>query len=161
VERRLLAIYLNDHLAGATVGLELARRARASNEGNHYGGFLAGLAEDIDADRDSLLEIMGSLGVGRDRLKVGAAWIGEKLGRLKLNGRLTSYSPLSRLMELEMLLLGVTGKLSLWRTLSLEPTVQIPGQPLQALIERAESQRAAIEEHRAGAAREVLSPAGD
>jgi hypothetical protein len=33
----LLAIYLNDHLAGATVGRDLSRRAAASNRYTSYG----------------------------------------------------------------------------------------------------------------------------
>src|SRR5215213_8693100 len=97
----LLPIYLNDHLAGATAGTELARRAAGSNEGTEYGEFLAKLADDIDADKRQLEAIMDRLGVKQDRAKIGVAWIGEKAGRLKPNGRLTSYSPLSRLIELE------------------------------------------------------------
>jgi hypothetical protein len=32
-------------------------------------------------------------------VKIGAGWLAEKLGRLKLNGRLLEYSPLSHLIE--------------------------------------------------------------
>ena len=113
-----LAIYLNDHLAGATVGLELARRSAGSNRGSPYGPFLDKLAGEIHEDRESLLEIMRSLQVGVDQVKVSAGWAAEKLGRLKLNGQLLGYSPLSRLVELEALTLGVTGKLGLWRIAS-------------------------------------------
>jgi hypothetical protein len=55
----MLAIYLNDHLAGATAGRELARRAANANRASSYGGFPVGLADDIDEDRRSLLEISG------------------------------------------------------------------------------------------------------
>ena len=57
---------------------------------------------------------MTTLGVGPDRFKVAGAWAGEKAGRLKLNGHLTSYSPQSRVIELEGLVVGVTGKRCLW-----------------------------------------------
>ena len=40
LDRKLLGIYLNDHLAGSTVGLELSRRAREANKGNEYGDVL-------------------------------------------------------------------------------------------------------------------------
>ena len=96
----MLAIYLNDHLAGSTVGVELARRAAANNRKSAYGRFLEQLAAEIREDRETLLDIMRSLGVGIDRVKVSAAWAAEKLGRLKLNGRLLGYSPLSRLVGL-------------------------------------------------------------
>ena len=49
---RFLGIYLNDHLAGATTGVELARRSRASNQGTELGDFLAELTAGIEADRD-------------------------------------------------------------------------------------------------------------
>ncbi len=54
---------------------------------------------------------MEKLQVKRDHLKVLAGWVAEKLGRLKPNGQLLGYSPLSRLVELEALALGITGKL--------------------------------------------------
>ena len=114
---KFLGIYLNDHLAGSTVGVELANRAAKSNRGSEYGDFLAQLAEEIGEDRDELQRIMDALDVRRDHPKVLAAWTAEKFGRLKPNGQLTGYSPLSRLVELEGLKLGITGKLGLWRSL--------------------------------------------
>jgi len=46
----MLGIYLNDHLAGATAGVELARRLRASNEDDpEFGPALAdGKRNDVD-----------------------------------------------------------------------------------------------------------------
>ena len=114
---KLLRIYLQDHLAGSTGGVELARRASGGAEGTTYGDPLAKLADEIEADRRALESIMEELGFGADRAKNLAFWAVEKAGRLKLNGRLTSPSPLSRLVELEGLLTGINGKLSLWRAL--------------------------------------------
>jgi hypothetical protein len=76
----------------------MARRSAANNRGSDLGGFLADLAREIEEDRDSLLALMDGLGVGTDRIKVLGGWAAEKLGRLKSNGRLFSYSPLSRLV---------------------------------------------------------------
>jgi hypothetical protein len=153
---KLLAIYLNDHLAGATVGRELVRRAAASNRGSSYGQFLERLAREIDEDRESLIKIMGALNVGIDRVKVAGAWSFEKLGRLKLNGRLWGYSPLSRVVELEALTLGVRGKLSGWRSLQALGAEQRP-QALPELIRRAERQLDELEPHRQRAAAEALT----
>jgi hypothetical protein len=153
-----LSIYLNDHLAGATAGVELARRAAASNRSNGYGRVLADLAEQIERDRELLLEIMARLSVRRDRLKVLASWSAEKLGRLKLNGELLRYSPLSRLEELEFLSIGVEGKLALWQALrrTYGDDRRLQGVDLDALIERARSQRRRLERQRRGAAEEAL-----
>jgi hypothetical protein len=117
IERRHLAIYLNDHLAGPTGGVELARRARSSNRGTKWGEALEGICAEVEADRTTLEEVMERLAVRRNTAKVAGAWAAEKLGRLKLNGRLRGYSPLSRLLELEMLHIGITGKLELWQAL--------------------------------------------
>lgn len=154
----LLAIYLNDHLAGSTAGRELARRTAGSNRGWSYGPFLEELADQVDEDRETLIRIMGALDVGIDRLKVVGAWGAEKVGRLKPNGRLLSYSPLSRVVELEALTLGVTGKLSLWHALEqLQP--ENPGLEefdLAALITRAEQQLEGLETYRRQAVAEAL-----
>lgn len=144
----LLATYLNDHLAGSTAGVELARRARGSNEDTPLGDFLAELTAEIEEDRATLGEVMEAVGAGRDRLKVAAAWAGEKAGRLKPNGRLLSYSPLSRLVELEGLTLGVTGKLALWRLLRELDDPRLAGFDFDALVARAERQRDELERHR-------------
>jgi hypothetical protein len=142
----LLAIYLNDHFAGATAGVELARRLRASNEDDaSFGPELAELCAEIEADRETLAAIMKRLEVGPSRLKPLAAVLAERLGRLKLNGRLWGYSPLSRLDELELLQLGVTGKRRLWRALEHTHADDLPDFELGALAERATGQLRRLE----------------
>jgi hypothetical protein len=157
ISDRYLAIYLQDHLAGATGGLNLARRAAGSNEGTELGAHLAALADEIEEDRGRLLSIMEHLEVEPDRLKVGGAWVGEKLGRLKLNGQITSYSPLSRLVELEGLYVGITGKLSLWRNLERAMGERLVLFGLPDLIQRAEDQQARVETLRLEVAGDVLA----
>jgi hypothetical protein len=114
---RLLSTYLNDHAAASLAAVELARRASASNRDTLIGARLEQLVSELEEDRDALQETMDRLGVGRDVAKLAAGWAAEKLGRLKLNGRLLGYSPLSRVEELELLTLGVEGKLLLWQAL--------------------------------------------
>jgi hypothetical protein len=153
-----LRIYLQDHLAGATTGLELARRLRGENAGSKYGPPLAKLADEIEADKRALETLMEDFGFGGDRLKTVGAWVVEKVGRLKLNGQLTGYSPLSRMEELEGLLTGITGKQALWvALLQLAPEEpRLDAARLERLRERAQAQRAAVEELREKAAREAF-----
>ena len=154
----LLSIYLNDHLAGATGARELARRTASSNRETGYGAPLGQLAEEIDQDRATLIAFMRSLSVSTDQLKVAAGWAAEKAGRLKANGRLLGYSPLSRVIEIEGLLLGVRGKLALWRSLEKlsehDPRLAPPALP--ELLERAQRQLEGLEELRLRAAEEAL-----
>jgi hypothetical protein len=156
---KLLSIYLSDHLAGANAGRELARRCLSNNRGNALGDFLQRvLLPEIESDKGALESLMDDLQAPRSRLKHGAAWAAEKVGRLKLNGQLRGYSPLSRLLELEGLCLGVEGKLSMWRALQRISASfpQLQARDLGALIERAQAQRAQLEEHRLAAADAAL-----
>lgn len=91
---RLLAIYMNDHLAAAGAGIGRARSARDASEGTEFHEPLASLCREIEADRASLVTIMREVGVEPSRLKRSLAMLGEKAGRLKPNGRLRGYSPL-------------------------------------------------------------------
>jgi hypothetical protein len=155
----LLGIYLNDHLAGATAGSELAHRMAGSHRGREEAALLSRLAAEIAQDRSALLDIMASLGVTVQMYKVGAAWLGEKAGRLKFNGRLLARSPLSDLEELELLRLGVEGKAAGWRTLrTLTGTdPRLDAERLDELISRARSQADQLEELRVRAANRVIS----
>jgi len=153
---KLLAIYLNDHLTGATAGRELAKRALGSNSGNRFGETLEWIAPEIDEDRETLLEIMRTLEIGQDRVKKAAGFLAERTGRLKLNGSLTSYSPLSRLVEFEGLTLGVAAKQSLWRTLGALDDPRLGAFDFAALEQRAGRHHEALEADRLEAARIAL-----
>ncbi|MGH3016656.1 MAG: hypothetical protein ACRDNN_17050, partial [Gaiellaceae bacterium] len=90
--------------------------------------------------------------------KVAGGWMLEKAGRLKMNGQLRGYSPLSRVVELEGLALGVTGKLAVWKALRLladdEPALDAA--ELDRLIDSAKQQQRGLEEHRLAAVRDAL-----
>ena len=116
---KYLPIYLNDHYAGSTAGVELAKRAAKNNHGNaEFGPALATrwrARSTRTATRSS-----GSWTAStspRTASRRRSSGLGEKVGRLKPNGELLQFSPLSRVVELEGLITGVGGKLSLWRTL--------------------------------------------
>jgi hypothetical protein len=160
VADKFLRIYLQDHLAASTAGLELARRTRKANEGTTYGDSLAHVEAEIAEDRQALGEIMDELGYGADRAKNLAMWTAEKAGRLKLNGQLTGYSPLSRVVELEGLTTGIKGKLAMWRALlELAPSEpRLDRGRLERLIERGEEQLRTVEGLHLRASRDALQP---
>jgi hypothetical protein len=153
----LLGIYLNDHLAGATGGLELARRAAAAR--HDRAAELDRLAGEIFEDRAALIEMMAVLGIRVRRYKIGAAWLAEKAGRLKLNGRLLGRSPLSGLLELELLSLGVVGKAAVWRALRVlaDRDDRLDAKRLDRLAARADRQVETLEGLRQRAAAEVFA----
>ncbi|HXS47779.1 MAG TPA: hypothetical protein VN756_09995 [Solirubrobacterales bacterium] len=144
---RLLAVYLNDHFAGATLGMELARRLRSSNENDAIlSRPLEEICAEIEADRATLEQLMDQLGIHRGRVKPAAAWAGEKLGRLKLNGQLHGYSPLSGLVELELLYIGITGKMRMWKALQHTLGEGVGEFDFRQLSERAARQLGRVEE---------------
>lgn len=157
-EPQLLGIYLNDHLAGSTAGVQLVRRLARSLRGTPLEESLAGLAEEIAADREDLIAIMDELDVPIRRYKLYTAAAAELAGRLKFNGHVLTRSPLSTVVELEMLRLGVEGKASGWRTLRAVGAAR--GRPdtdrLDHLIDRATSQAALVETLRIRAAARVF-----
>jgi hypothetical protein len=152
---RRLAIYLNDHLAGSIVATELAQRALRENRGSEFEEALDWLLAQILEDRATLERLMEELGIAKSRPKGALALSLERVGRLKLNGQLTGYSPLSRLVELEGLTFGVTGKLALWENLRelAEGEPGLAGFDLDELAERARAQLERLRAERLRAAR--------
>lgn len=157
--RRLLRIYLNDHLMGATAMLHLSRRCLSSNSGTPLGSFLEGLITELDEDRTILVDLMDALHLTRAPVKQAAAVVGERIGRAKLNGSLTGYSDLSRLVELEGLLTGATLQLALWRSLQQIAAAHPPvgALDLDRLAERATAQIERLETHRREAVAKALT----
>lgn len=154
-----LSTYLRDHRAGAVVGSNLARRLAEENEGTPYEDFLTLLCSQIDEDVATLEALMERFDVEPSKLKDAGAAISEKLGKLKPNEHLTSYSPLSRVQEIEMLRSGVVGKLALWQALFevSDSDERLDAAQLRALIAKAEAQVVGLTEHHAMAAREAFA----
>jgi hypothetical protein len=154
----LLGIYLNDHLAAATAGLELFRRTAGALRGTPTGKTIEELVEQVAQDRAELLDLMGRLAVPVRHYKLYAGWAAEKAGRLKLNGQLRGRSPLSSLVELEGMRLGVEGKASGWRTLRLlaDTDARLDAVRLDQLLDRARKQSETLEELRAMTVAEVF-----
>lgn len=152
-----LGVYLNDHLAGATAGTELARRLAASVTEPGPRDTLRELAREVAEDREALVGFTEQLGFPVRHYKQTAGWLAERLGRLKANGRLVRRSPVSTLVELEMMRLGVEGKAAAWRTLRelAEHTGSLDASRLDGLLDRAERQSETLEKLRVEAARNL------
>jgi len=156
----VLGIYLNDHLGGATMGVELFRRASRSAQGP-VKTQLQKLTTKVEQDRESLRTLMGTLGLPVHRYKALGGWVLEKAARFKPNGRLFSRSPLSDLIELEGLLLGVQGKAAAFRALrrlaDTDTDTRLHASTLDELIARAERQADTLEKLRIHTAARVLT----
>jgi hypothetical protein len=159
---RFLSIYMNDHLAAGIAWREVARRAQRQNRGTPLGDELARVAGEIAEDVAAFEQIMERLELPRDSVKAKLAVVAERLGRLKLNGQIRGYSPLSRFVELDLLAMGIEGKKVLWANLrdAADLGTRLPSVDFDELIRRAEGQRARLEPFRAEAGRETFGPHG-
>ncbi|MDK9499585.1 hypothetical protein QEZ40_005010 [Streptomyces katrae] len=156
----LLGVYLNDHLAGANAGTELLRRAARTHRGTALGPPLAALAEEVAEDLESLRAVMAGLGVPESRGRAALGRLAEKAGRLKLNGRLFTRSPLSDVLELEAMRLGVEGKACMWRALQAlaDRGARVDGARMHELLRRAERQIGILETLRGERSVQVFAP---
>jgi hypothetical protein len=151
-----LTTYLQDHLAGAMHAIELLKAMRDHYKGKPLGQFAEELRVEIEADRDVLGRLTENIGSTSGGPKEWAAWLTEKVSRLKLKH--SSSDGLGTFEALEFLLLGIHGKWALWRALSVVAPYdpRLAGKEFGALIARAEAQHGKVEEERLNFARSVL-----
>ena len=149
---RRLTAYLNDHLTDETLGIELARRAGAEHKGTPLGTFLEILSWELEEDRETLVELMGELGAGRNLTAIRAT-IAETMRSLKLRGS----SPLSTLVALESLDLRINKKLDLWVELRAAIGDRVEGFDFDEQIRRAERQAEVLVQRRLAVASEALA----
>jgi hypothetical protein len=157
VSRDALQTYLNDHLAGSVMAIELGERTIRENEGGPVAGRLSPLVERIREDQTVLKGVIERLGTGESSLKKAGAWLAEKAGRVKLGGT-DEPGELSRLEVLEMLTTGVHGKRALWRALRVVAAryEELRGLDLDLLERRAVEQHDELEAMRLEAAKAAL-----
>lgn len=138
--------------------MSLAKRMAKENQGNEFGREMSQIAAAIEEDQAALERILKSVGARTRRWRQAGAILGERLSRLKPNGKLFSYSPLSRVLELEGLILGVSGKLQLWRSLleSRSQDSRFDVAALERLRDRASEQRRQLEQLHARAAKQAF-----
>jgi hypothetical protein len=138
----LLGIYVNDHLASATGGIELVGRMLGVHTGGRFEEPLEQLLSELRDEKSSLRAIMTALDIPVRQYKQLGVWVAEKVTRAKLNGRLTSRSPLSDLVEFEFLASGVRAKRSGFETLRIAAEVEprLPSAELDRLIDQAHRQ---------------------
>jgi hypothetical protein len=126
VTTKALETYLNDHLAGSRLGVDLANQLAERCEGTPHEASMKRIAAEIDEDRDKLTEIMARVGASENQIKQATAWVGEKASRLKLGdlgGLIGSHDEdYGLFMSIETLKLGVIGKLGLWEALLQQAT---------------------------------------
>lgn len=145
-----LGPYLNNHLAGPPFALGAARHCRDHTSDARLVTLLSSFIEALGGERELLLQVMKRLEVSPNVAKSAVSWVTEKVARLALLRAPGRYTDFSALQQLELLRLGVQGKLGLWRLLEqvAEHDTRLRGFDFSSLARRAEGQIAALEGHR-------------
>jgi hypothetical protein len=153
-----LATYLNDHLAGAVVALELLDHLQEDGPGTAEASILADVRAGIMADRQELEAFMAQRGIAVSAPKKATGWLVEKLSELKLHLDDAGDGALRRLEALETVSLGIAGKQALWHALAAaaEEAPELHGLDYARLGRRAETQRGVVERVRLHAAKEAF-----
>lgn len=112
-----LTNYLNDHLAGSVGALELLDRLVDTYREKPLEKFFQGLRDDIRYDQEQLKELMQKIGAEESAVRKAGAWVVEKISRAKIGLSEEAEGEVGLLLALEALVLGITGKRSLWRAL--------------------------------------------
>lgn len=143
-------VYLNDHLAGAMLGSDLAEQLRVKNHGTALGRLMEFVAPELEQDRQTLMELMQHLDSSKNPVKQATASVVEKASRAKFSGVTPRDPELDTFMALETLALGVRGKACMWETLKrvADQHPAIASVNLDELIYRASIQQDALERER-------------
>ncbi|MDD9206116.1 NAD-dependent epimerase/dehydratase family protein, partial [Georgenia sp. 10Sc9-8] len=137
----LLGLYLSDHLTGATAGLSRFERIAEAYRDLPLHAELVEVTEQIRAEREFLDELIENLQLSQRPHRQAAAWLGEHFARLKANGRFFSRSPMSAVLEPELMRSAVLGKLGVWQTLrDLAPDLGLDAEEMQSLADQARAQ---------------------
>jgi len=158
MSREHLATYLNDHLAGSFIAVEILEHLES--EATDLIQDLGALKAEIEADRRQLKELLDRLGISESRVRKVTSWIAEQVTEAKFEADDESRGTLRRLERLESLALGIDGKSALWQALkaAAELAPELRQMDYEQLVQRAQQQRSRVEMLRVQAARVALLP---
>jgi len=148
-----LTAYLNDHLAGSIAAIELMDDLIKAIEDESLKVFLADLKRDIESDQKALEQLIDRTDEDEKTGRKVAAWLSEKVARLKFKAAGEDFGGLGLVQALEMLALGIRGKELLWSALANSNWPVIHNLDLAELEQRAIEQQQRVEAKRIEAVR--------
>jgi hypothetical protein len=159
VSTKLIATYLKDHHAGSEAAVSIVQHLAESHPESEAARIAPRLRSEFEGERQQLATLLNQLDDSTSAPRRFVGWMSEKALELKLWADDTSDGALHLLEAVEMLGLGVHGKLGLWRALDanrdLEPVLALL--QYEPLIRQAEAQAELIEGARLEAARAVAA----
>ena len=152
-----LSTYLNDHLAGSNLAVEILDHL--TSETPSLSSSLTALRVEIEEDREHLKSLMAKQHIEESRVRKASGWIAEGLAELKLEVDDDAKGRLRRLERLEALAIAIDGKIALWHALNAaaRTNAELGGIDYERLSQRGQDQRARVETLRLQAAHEALA----
>ncbi len=145
IDAKLLGLYLSDHLTGATGGQARIERMAEAFADTPVSADISRVSAEIGQERDFLQRLIHDLGVRQRPHRQAAAWLVERAGRLKLNGRIVRRSPMTMVLESELMRAAILAKLGGWQTLEeLAPDLGLDRATFVKLGDEARSQIEAL-----------------
>ncbi len=153
-----LVTYLNDHLSGAQIAIEVLKAMHDQHDDQRFQQFAALLLPEIQEDDQTLRSIALKIEANPSIIKQAGGWLLEKVARLKLGH--TGSTNFEMFESLELLVLGIHGKECLWKALQAASILdaRLREYNFEKLISRAREQNDKVETQRLDLARTVLSP---
>jgi len=153
-----LVTYLNDHLGGAKIAVQLLEAMRDQHDDERFRQFASMMLPEIQADDHTLRSIAESIGTGPSIVKEAGGWLFEKFARVKLGH--TGSTGFRMFESLELLSLGIQGKLCLWKALQAasHEDSRLRAYAFDDLLSRAQQQYEKVETQRLDLAQSVVSP---
>ncbi|HWJ10207.1 MAG TPA: hypothetical protein VNS46_12575 [Nocardioides sp.] len=143
----VLKAYLQHQWVGSTAGAAAFKRVGRHHKDPDAAAEIRDLSVEVSADRQSLREVMRSVGVHPSLVGTVAARAGELVGRLKPNGRIFTRPPLTDVVELEALRLMAASKEAGFEVLrgAADDDPRLDPYTLDRLLERAHVQVRTLE----------------
>lgn len=147
IDDGLLGQYMNDHLTGATAGLERIETMAKEFITTPVYPELSQVATAIRGEHAYLEELIKRQGFTRPAISATLSWVGEKAARLKPYSRPPGQrSPSALVLDTELVLSAVIGKLHGWKTmLEYAEELGVPEQVFLQLIDDGHDQQSSLE----------------
>jgi hypothetical protein len=147
VNDEVLKGYLQHHWVGSTAGVALFRRVARTHTDPDVAAEVRALAVEAAADRETLRDLMVSVGVVPSRLGAAAARVGEAVGRLRSHDRTSARPSLTDIVELEALRLAAADVRAGFEVLraAADDDARLDPYALDRLLERADEHLRTLE----------------
>ncbi len=154
INAKTMSTYLEDHLTGATLVIELVDRRRKRDD---VEAWMHEFHAQLLSSRRIVQSLADQFSTGASHIKQAAGWAAEKAAQVKLALDGDGNEDLRDLLELETMRTGVEGQKCLWRSLQRLDDERVGAVDIEAHLRTADEQADTLEQFRLDAAVRALT----